>query len=62
MMISSKLKTMNDLAKGHKMSSISLIKVSGEFFNPKGITIYSKRIWLDLKVVFHTFMGSIGTW
>lgn len=50
---------MNDLVKGHKMSSIILINVSGEFVNLKGITNLSKRHPLDLKVIFHTYMGSI---
>ena len=55
-------KKMNELVKGCKMSSISLIKVAGAFVNLKGITNHSKMPSLDLKVVFHTFVGSIGTW
>jgi len=43
------------------MSSINLIKVARAFVNPKGITNHSKRPSLDLKVLFHTFLGSIGT-
>ena len=53
---------MNELVKGHKMSSISLIKVARAFVNLKGITNHSKRPSLDLKVDLHTFVGSIGTW
>jgi len=53
---------MNEFVKGRNMSSINLIKVVGEFVNPKGMTNHSKRPSLDLKVVFHTFVGSIGTW
>jgi len=52
---------MNELVKGHKMSPINFIKVAGAFVNPKGTTNHSKRPSLDLKVDFHTFMGSIGT-
>jgi len=49
---------MNELVKGRKMSSISLIKVARAFVNPKGITNHSKSPSLNLKVIFHTFMGS----
>jgi len=44
------------------MQSISLMKVAGEFVNPKGITNHLKRPSLALKAVFHTLKGSIGTW
>ena len=53
--------TTNELVNGHKMSSISLMKVVGAFVNLKGITNHSKRPSLVLKVVFHTSEGSIGT-
>jgi hypothetical protein len=60
--MSSKYTTTNELVNGHKISSISLIKVEGAFFNPKGMTSHSKRPSLALKEVFHTSDGSIGTW
>jgi len=60
--MSSKYTTTNELVNGHKMSSISLMKVAGAFVNPKGITNHLKRPSLDLKVVFYTLEGSIGTW
>ena len=56
-----KYTTSNELLNGSKMSSISLMKVAGAFINPKGITNHSKRPSLDLKVVFHTSKGLIGT-
>jgi hypothetical protein len=59
--MSSKYTTTNELVNGDKMSSISLIKVAGVFVKPKGMTNHSKRPSLDLKVVFHTSEGSIGT-
>lgn len=40
---------MKEFVKGRKMSSISLIKVIGEFVNLKGITAHSKRPSFDLK-------------
>ena len=52
--MSSKYTTMNALVKGHKMSCNSLMKVAGAFVNPNGMTNHSKRLSLDLKVVFHT--------
>ena len=52
---------MNELVKGHKMSSFSLIKFAGAFVNLEGMTNHSKRPSLDLKSIFHTFVGSIGT-
>lgn len=57
----SRYTTTNELVKGHKMSSINLIKVAGAFVSPKGMTNHSKRPSLDLKAIFHTSMGSIRT-
>jgi hypothetical protein len=54
--------TKNDLVKGINTSSINLMKVVGAFVNPKGMTNHSKRPSLDLKVVSHTSIGSMGTW
>jgi hypothetical protein len=48
--------------KGRSTSSINLMKVVGAFFNPKGMNNHSKRPYLDLKVVFHTLVSSMGTW
>jgi len=62
MRISFRYTTTNELVKGCKMSSINVIKVVGAFVNPKGMTNHSKRPSLDLKVIFDTFVGSIGTW
>ena len=59
--MSSKFTTINELGNGHKMSSISVMKVVGAFINPKGMTNHLKRPSLDLKGVFHTLEGSIGT-
>ena len=56
-----KYTTTNELVNGRNMSSISLMKVSGEFFTPKGMTNHSNRPFLGLKAVFHTWDGSIGT-
>jgi hypothetical protein len=36
------------------------MKVVGSFFKPNGMTSQSKRPSLDLKVVFHTLVGSMG--
>ena len=60
--MSSKYTTTNELVSGRKMFSINLMKVSGGFFNLKGMTNHLKRPSLDLKAVFHTSEGSIGTW
>jgi len=60
--MSSKYTTMNELVKGHKIFSISFMRVAGEFVNPKGMTNHSKRPSLDLRAVFHTLEGSISTW
>ena len=59
--MSPKYTTTNELVNGCKMSSISLMKVVGEFVNPKGMTNHSKRPSLALKVLFHTLEGLIGT-
>ena len=58
--MSSKYITTNELVNGHNTSSISLMKVVGEFVNLKGMTSHSKRPSLDLKAVFHILEGS--TW
>ena len=60
--MSSKYTTTNELVNGRKMSSISLMKVVGAFVSLKGMTNHSKRLSLALNVVFHTLVGSIGTW
>ena len=60
--MSSKYTTTNELLNDRKMSSIRLMKVAGEFVNLKGMTSHLKRPSLDLKAVFHTSEGSIGTW
>jgi hypothetical protein len=59
--MSSKYTTTNELVNGRKMFSIGLMKVAGEFVNPKGMTSHSKRPSLALKAVFHTSDGLIGT-
>ena len=46
--------------KGRRSSSIYLMKVSGAFVKPKGMTNHSNSPSLVLKVVFHTSMDSIG--
>jgi hypothetical protein len=61
MMMSSKYTTTKELVKGLNTSSINLMNLDGAFFNPKGMTNHSKRPSLDLKVVFHTLVGSMGT-
>jgi hypothetical protein len=60
--MSSKYTTTNELVNGRKMLSISLMKVAGAFVNLKGMTSHLKRPSLDLKALFHTSKGSIGTW
>jgi hypothetical protein len=62
MRMSSKYTTTKELVKGLNTSSINLMKVVGAFVKPKGMTNHSKRPSLDLKVVFHTLVGSMGTW
>jgi hypothetical protein len=60
--MSSKYTTKNELVKGINTSSINLMKVVGAFAKTKGMTIHLKRPNLDLKFVFHTSFGSMGTW
>ena len=48
--------------KGHRRSSIYLMKVAGALVKPKGMTNHSNNHSLVLKVVFHTSMDSIGIW
>ena len=60
--MSSKYTTKNELVNGCKMSSINLIKVAREFFNPKGTMSHLNRPSLALKAVLHTSEGLIGTW
>jgi hypothetical protein len=62
MRMSSKYTTTKKLVKGLNTSSINLMKVVGAFIKPKGMTSHSKRPSLDLKVVFHASVGSMGTW
>jgi hypothetical protein len=62
MRMSSKYTTTKELVKGLNTSSINLMKVVGAFVKIKGMTSHSKRPSLDLKVVFHTSVGSMGTW
>jgi hypothetical protein len=61
MRISSKYTTTKELLKGLNTPSINLMKVVGAFVKPKGMTNHLKRPSLDLKVVFHTSVGSMGT-
>jgi hypothetical protein len=62
MRISSKYTTTKEFMKGLNTSSINLMKVVGTFVKPKGMTNHSKKPYLDLKVVFHTSVGLMGTW
>jgi hypothetical protein len=62
MRMSSKYTTAKELVKGLNTSSINLTKVVFAFVKPKGMTSHSKRPSVDLKVVFHTSVGSMGTW
>jgi hypothetical protein len=59
---SSKYTTIKELVKGLNTSSINLLKVASAFVNPEGMTSHSERPSLDLKVIFHTSVGSMGTW
>jgi hypothetical protein len=59
--MSSKYTTTKELVKGLNTSSINLMKV-GASFKPKGMTNHSNIPSLDLNVVFHTSVGSMGTW
>jgi len=60
--MSSKYTTMNALVKRFKISSINIMKFVRAFTNLKGMTNHSKMPSLDLKAVFHTLEGSIGTY
>jgi hypothetical protein len=60
--MSSRYTTTKVFVKGHRISSIILIKVVGEFVKPKGMTNHSKRTYFDLKEVFYTSICSIGGW
>jgi hypothetical protein len=60
--MSSKYTTKKYLVKGINTSSINLMKVVGPFVKAKGMDSHLKRPYLDLKVVFHTSISSIGTW
>jgi hypothetical protein len=62
MRMSCKYTTKKELVKGLNTSSINLMKMAGEFVKAKGMTNHSKKPSLDLKVVFHTSVGSMGTW
>jgi hypothetical protein len=62
MRMSSKYTTTKELVKGLNISSINLMKVTGAFVRPKGMANHSKRPSLDLKVVFQTSVGLMGTW
>jgi hypothetical protein len=61
MRMSSKYTTKKELVKGLNTSSINLMKVACAFVKTKGMTNDLKRPSLDLKVVFHTSVGSMGT-
>jgi hypothetical protein len=61
MRMSYRYTTKKELVKGHKISSIILMKVAREFVKTKSMTNHSKRPSFDLKAVFHTFFCSIGT-
>jgi hypothetical protein len=62
MMMSSKYTTTKELVKGMNTSFINLMEVVGAFFKPMDMTIHLKRPYLYLKVVFHTSVGSMGTY
>jgi hypothetical protein len=61
MRMSSKYTTTKELVKGINTSSINLMKVDGALVKPKDMTNHSKRPYLDLKYVFHTSIGLMGT-
>jgi hypothetical protein len=61
-MMPTKYKTTKYLVKGVNTTSNNLRKDVGAFVKPKGMRIHLKRPYLDLKVVFHTLVGSMGTW
>jgi hypothetical protein len=60
--MSSKYTTTKELVKILNTSSINLMKVVGAFFNPKGMTSHSNKPSLDLKDIFHTSVGLMGSW
>jgi hypothetical protein len=60
--MSSRYTSTKELVKGLNTSSINIIKVVGAFFKPKGMTNHLERPYLDLKIFFHTSIGSMGTW
>jgi hypothetical protein len=60
--MSSKYTTIKELVKGLNTSPMNLMKVVGAFVKTKGMNNHSKRPSLDLKVIFHTLVGSMGTW
>jgi hypothetical protein len=61
MRMSSKYTTKRELVKGLNTSSMNLMKVVGAFVKTKGMTIHSKRTYLDWKIFFHISVGSMGT-
>jgi hypothetical protein len=61
-MISSKYTTIKEYVINYEILSIILINIVGALANPKDMTNHSKRPSLDLKVVLHTLVYSIGTW
>jgi hypothetical protein len=61
MRMESRYTTKKELVKGLNTSSINLMKVVGAIVKPKGMSNHSKRPSLDLKYVFHTSVGSMGT-
>jgi hypothetical protein len=60
--MSSKYTNTKELVKGLNTSSINLMKVIGAFVKTKGMRNHLKIPSLDLKVVFHTLVGLMGTW
>ena len=48
--------------KGHRRSSIYLMKVAGALVKPKGMTNHSNNPSLVLKFIFHTSVDSIEIW
>jgi hypothetical protein len=62
MRISSRYMTTKDFVNEGNILSIIFMNVVGELVKPKGMTNHLKRPSLDLKVVFHTSVFSIGTW
>jgi cyanate permease len=63
MRISYKHTTIKELVKGLNVtSSINLMKVVGAFVKPNAMTNHSKKPSLDLNALFHTLVGSMGTW